>query len=557
MKRLLALFLALCLMLSACMPVSNQDTTAPDTVPDTTVPDTTAPEPTEPPFDISKMEPVHERLNYTMTQADIDAFYDLLETAEPMAIAGEDLEEIDRITDELDDKFEFLSDQLQILYVIYCTDQSHEGVKELYLSTTDTLTEAQDAYMQSVRRIYQSDTPAKDMLFEDWTEEDIAHLLAYTEEVSQLQKRNSEIIVEYRDLPEGTKNRDMIPLYSELVRNNNRIAEIYGYANYYEYAYKNVYERDYDGESVKKMRSYIAKYLAPVCDDALTAFQETFYSMGGVDQGIVSGLLYYNYETRPKNYVDLYLKSLPESISADMQSMFTENRVFFAKSDNAYSGAFTTEFFDEPFCYFSKDYNSMGTIIHELGHFYAAKHMELNDIPMDLAETHSQGNEWLFMTFLEDQLKEEHYQSMLEYKLYEAIAMILVCAMVDEFEEKVYTHPNAGHLTAAEYDQLMVEVAQAYGGINYISTNVADMQSYWRIVAMESPVYYISYAVSSVAALNLFTMSQKNMDKALNVYRQLCEEADEDKGFLWNIKNAGLAGPFADSVYKDLNKLFQ
>lgn len=557
MKRLLALFLVLCLMLSACMPVSNADTTVPDTAGDTTVPDITdPPETTEPPFDIHTMKPIHDRLVYTMTQADIDAFYDLLETAEPIAIAGEDLDEVDRITDELDDKFEFLSDQLQILYVIYCSNQSHEEIKQLYLDTTDILTEAQDAYMKSVRRIYLSDTPAKDMLFEDWTDADIARLLSYTEEVSQLEKRNAQIVVEYRDLPEKSMEKEMIPMYSELVRNNNRIAQIYGYDNYYQYAYENVYQRDYDPKMVQKMRTYVAKHLAPVCDDALEQFNETFYSLKSAQQQSIINLLYEDYDTLNKDFVGLYLQELPEDLRNGMNAMFEDDWAYFAGAQNAYEGAFTTQFYDEPFCYFGPGYASASTLVHELGHFCAAKNVDLNAIPMDLAETHSQGNEWLFMTYLQGQYRPESYAALENYRLYENISMIVICCMVDEFEEKVYSHPNAGNLTAEEYDQLMEEVAEQYGGIKYIDDNVSDIQYYWKVVAMESPVYYISYAVSAVAALNIYTLSQENEAQAREVYRQLTVEANEDEGFLWHISKAGLAGPFDETIYKWLNSRY-
>ncbi len=561
MKRLLALILALCLLLSACQFQAEPTDAPTDTTPVTEAP-TDPTEPSEPPTeeptepeDTIPAEPPHPLLVFEMTQADVDEFYRLLQECEPLAIAGEDMELIDQKTDELDDHFEYMADQLQIAYVLYCIDQENTAISDRYLTTTDTLTTAQNDYLESVRRIYLSDTPAKDMLFEDWTEKDIEMLLAHSEEATELEKRNAEILVEYRALPESTMNQDMIPLYSEMVRNNNRIAQIYGYANYYEYAYDLVYQRDYDAEAVASMRQYLATYLAPLCDDLVNRFNKNYSILQYQDQSTISRLLFSDYTILGEDYLNNYLDTLDKEAREQMNEIFTEERSYFTGAVESYTGAFTTSFNDAAFCYFGPGYANLNTVVHELGHYYAAQYSDLSDIPMDLAEVHSQGNEWLLMSYLRQELDSTTYVPLEAYKLYETLATILVSTMVDEFEEKVYTHPNAGNLTAEEYEQLMVDVAEKYGGLDYIGSYLTDMQSYWRIVCMESPVYYISYAVSAVAALNIHTMACDDVEDAKDTYKMLCEEADNEKGFLWNLEQAGLTSPFDEQAYKDLADL--
>lgn len=569
MKKLLALFLVLCMLLSACQfpPVSQDPTGDPSlsgqdtTEPETTVPETTEPEPTVPEYtmpestDPANADMIHYRLNYKLTQDDVDEFYRLLDEGERVSIAGEDIELADELTTQASDQLEYIADQMQIAYVLYCIDQTDEALSEQYLSATDIVSELQTDYMESIRRIYLSNSPANEVLFKDWTEKDFQLLLAYDEEATRLEKRNAEIVVEYRALDPETMEADMIPLYNELVRNYNRIAQIYDYNNYYEYAYDLVYERDYLPADLAPMRASLKTYLAPIVGDLMNDFNTGYQKLPSNKREFMVNMLYESYTTFPRNLVDLYIKDLPEEMREPMGLMFKGDNAYFAKSSKAYAGAFTTEFEGEPFCYFGPGYSSMSTLVHELGHYYAAQGLTLNDIPMDLAETHSQSNEWLFMTFLEGEVDAKIMEALKQYKLYEAVTMILVCAMVDEFEEKVYTHPNAGNLTAQEYDDLMKEVAEGYGGLDYINSNMADIQYYWKVVAMESPVYYISYAVSSVASLNVYTLSQKDEAAAREALRFLAADADTDQGFLWNIKEAGLTGPFDEQVYKDLNEM--
>ena len=83
------------------------------------------------------------------------------------------------------------------------------------------------------------------------------------------------------------------------------------------------------------------------------------------------------------------------------------------------------------------------------------------------------------------------------------------------------------------------------------------MQNYWKMVVVEQPVYYISYAVSSIAALNIFTMSLEDEDAAWDAYIKLAEQMDIDQGFLWNIEQAGLAGPFDEEVYQELVERYE
>jgi oligoendopeptidase F len=148
----------------------------------------------------------------------------------------------------------------------------------------------------------------------------------------------------------------------------------------------------------------------------------------------------------------------------------------------------------------------------------------------------------------------KHYTAMASYQMYNSLAMILICLMVDEFEQIVYS-TDISKFDAADFDAIMNQVCSAYFDVEFIRNNVTDVTAYWRAVVVEQPVYYISYAVSSIAALDLYGIAREDFAAAAEIYRKLCEEPMEDGGFLESISNVGLSGPFDEDFYIMLKEL--
>lgn len=554
MKKWIAMLLALCLsfsLLAGCQPQVPETQPTPQET-QTSTETTEATEATKPSEDLPSAE---ELLKYTLTQEELSKYYADLESCKTMALEGTDREGLEELSDSLDAQYEYIQKQQTIAFVNYSRDQTDEEATQLHLDATDKLTKAYDAMMLMLREVNASESPIKDVLFEDWTEEDLKMLSAYTSEIAQLEKENEELVVEYQALSQEELAEGIIPLYQKLIANNNRIGRIYGYDNYYTYGYDVVYARDYTTDTVQKARDYAIKYLVPTVPAILQQFALGFQRLTQAEQQVVIAFMEESYQDTDKDYVNLYIDSLPQDLQAVMNHLWQYDRAIFADSTGAKEGAFTVNIGDDAICFFGPGYDSTLTLVHEMGHYASTLNLDLDECPMDLAELHSQGNEWLFMNELQDALDPKVYAVIRDYKMYMDMCTILVSFMVDDFEERIYTTDVSGY-TKEDFDAVAEEVCQAYGGADFVNNYLTDFQSYWRLVVMESPVYYVSYAMSDVAALNLYTIASQDTEKAYEIYGHLLKDVDLDLGFQENLKKVGLSGPFDSQVYEAIAKMY-
>lgn len=531
---------------SATAPSSSVQSTTQPTTPPTTLP----PEPTVPPTTLPvEPEPNYE-LVYDLTQEHVDEFYRLLDECEALSLVGEDLDAIDASMTALDDSYAYLNEQCSIAMIFHYAATANKELEQQYLDCVEICTDANDAYLQMARRLYLSDTPAKDTLFEGWTQEDFDSLMAYDEQIAKLHQRNAEIEVEYRAATDDAKK---IKLYIEFIKNKNKIAKFYGYDDYYTYAYERVYDRDYGIEQLEQMRQYAKTELRNLYNIAYSNFYNSFNSkLTAKQQNEVRDFMYSDYNRLSKNYINVYLNVVPETLYDAIDDMMDHDSMFVSNND-AMAGAFTTTIGDRSYCYFGPGYANSFTVIHEAGHYYASLYSDLGSIPLDLAEVHSQANEWLFLCAMKKNINADVRNALVDYKIYNDVAMALICLMVDEFEQRVYT-TNLKGFTAEDFDAIMADIAKEYFVNGDVNEQLADMNYYWRQVVVDQPVYYISYAVSSFASISLYTVANKNFDEGMAIYQKLCEEPVLDAGFLGNLQAVGLNSPFDEAFYVALKE---
>ncbi len=207
-----------------------------------------------------------------------------------------------------------------------------------------------------------------------------------------------------------------------------------------------------------------------------------------------------------------------------------------------YTGGFTTYLYEyeAPFLYYPTEGGITGVdgISHELGHYY--HYYEYGSTgDLDSAEVHSQGLE-LLCTLYYDELHGERADAA-ELIVLSNVAMAVIdgCIM-DEFQYEAFTNPPAD---AAGLQALYASILDEYG-LGVLADNSA-WAYYWTIVphSFSQPMYYLSYAVSALPALELWAMAQDDPDGAKASYYDFTALSSEN-GFAAALRAAGLSDPY-------------
>lgn len=496
-----------------------------------------------------------EKYPYVLIEQDYIDYQTQLALCEELVLEGTDTEAIEQAWEELFEMYYYIATQSQISYIQYCTDTKDAIFKEQYLYATEVSTDAYTEYITVCQNIYNSESSYKDEFFSAWSQEEIDSMLATSPEIAECNKINDEILVAYRDLPTFTFKDESSKLFMQMVENNNRIAELNGYDNYIDYAYKEIYLRDYEPEKIAEMRELVKQYLIPMFTQTYNDLWEIYNSIGlsRPQQTAVDKILEGTYKDLDMASLEAFMDSLAPSSASGMKHMLENGNMIFINDKNAQGGAFTGYLYEHgtPICYFGPGYQSVFTIAHELGHYYAFVDNGESSLQMDFAELQSQGNEFMYLAFMGNQNDNRVWRTVIGNQMYSTLISIIICCMVDEFEQYVYTHADEITDPTTQLDEIMNNISKTYG--NGMFNNFVDINNYWRMVVIESPVYYISYAVSGIMALDLYSIAKTNYEAAVEQYRALVEEVTEDDTLQSFLEIAGLGSPFDEETYQRIS----
>lgn len=439
--------------------------------------------------------------------------------------------------------------QYSIAMTLYYCDHTNNTLEKTY-------NDMMDYYTELVANFYSLSQPWYDSMFREFffygaTEEEINAFLfdsnAYAnEEYTALKNRNDAIELEFNAISNPSISTAVPTLYYEFVQNNNRIAEILGYDNYLEYAYENVYDRDYTYQDVAEFVDYVKQYIAPTYN---SLYDDWGTLTGGnltqseIDEyySIVSESFFHN-PTGNKlfnDYIDemnMAFTSNPDkqySFSDKLNELMGDGNMF----RGSYAGAYVTYVrgIDIPIAYFGSGYDNAKTVAHEFGHYMnEIYNADLGSQSYDLLETHSQGQEMLFVTYAKQFLSETGTDLVETYLLLSTIQTVMLAVQVDCFEQAVYLDYYDGPgseeimadntITADEYDDLYAGLSE-YLGIE----EAYRADDYWRNVVIGSPCYYISYSISAINALQLYVKANdEGLEAAKESYLKLFTYSDVD-----------------------------
>lgn len=486
----------------------------------------------------------------TYTDEDQAELMNALALLEKLAINGNDENAVTAAMDYVDLLYDNCLGQQGIANILYFSSMSEKD-KAVYTEMNDRQADAYAAILEAFKKIYSSDSPHKETVFADLTEEELDALMAadnvavveYSRRISDIQEEFYALDSEEHDWSDNVKAH-----YVSLVENGNALAREYGYSNYYDYMSEMGYFRDYSMDK-ESFRGYVSDYIIPLYNSVTERYRglieeaepDSLYAYSVLALGSGSDIT--------NGYMQGFTDTFDGSIKEKMSRMLDGRHILWG-GESSYQAACTVElpYYDEAVCYFGPGYySSLSTVAHEAGHFVSLYWYDSEDVSLDFLEVHSQATQMLLLDYLKGELDSMAYELYLYETLGNVLYSVIVSTIVDDFEECVYRSEKV--IEAKDIDGLIKQVCQKYGDGIYESL---DMDYYIKMVVIQAPAYYVSYATSGMCALGLYNiMSTEGAGKAYEVYRKL-QEGPTEVTFIENIEYAGLPDPFEEEAFKRL-----
>ena len=502
---------------------------------------------------------------------DTTDFYKDCDTLEKLAAKG-DADKAIKKYDELYADIEELDTLYAVIYVLYSTDVTNDYYSKEQLYSAEEYQKCGDRLCEVCKGITEGPCAEAfrkhvgDAAFEEFVDYDVL-----TKRQKELIKEENELVDEYYDVIDASEKItysyndedwtfDMItgkegqelsvsdyddyvdvydgllekinakagPIYLKLVDIRTEFAKEAGYDNYADYADAEEYNRDYteaDAEQLHKDVKKIAK-----------AYFDNYYSSGELNSYIP--------EMTEKKLLDNLLKysELVDDMAGDsVQQMVSEKLITMGDGAGRQEGAFTTYIRKAgcPFISMSlSGEQDFVTLSHEFGHFVEYNNERQQNIltdkdNIDLAEIASNGLQGLMTCFYDDIFKGKA-DAAKKQTIGSLLENVIDGCVEDEFQRAVYQNPD---MDLEELNQLYAKTYAQY------NTWAADDPGYaWVFIShnFESPMYYISYSVSALAALQIWNQSNKNFDKAVKTWEKFIAHGTYNQTYLDIVGKCGL-----------------
>ncbi|RIA75920.1 peptidase M3-like protein [Anaeroplasma bactoclasticum] len=408
----------------------------------------------------------------------------------------------------------------------------------------------------------------RDSFFSGYTKEEIEELInsVKPDKYYEIEEEQEALIKEYNDLAKDEIQLKTSDIYLSLVKNYKEEATLLGYDNYMDYAYKNIYEREYTPSEVLDFTTYVKNHIVPMMLEIAPKVKEAASGLNESEKQKYNTFKTANFNTM-KDTFNLYATFIGDSFKTNANYVFNNGYIRYGSENANIDGAFTAYLYmsslDQPIIYFGPSYTDIMTFVHEFGHYNNFKVNKATNLSYDLAETHSQGNELLFLAWL-DKNDESYSDNLMRAihlsEVYEALTTIVLATMVNDFEYRVYTSSN--DLTIADFDTYYKEAGDALGGYDTImeclyQENNGKQIDYWKLVTIQNPAYYISYAMSKIPSLEIYSIAKEDLAKARNSYKKTytLDKNLDLTDFLGVLDSAGLYSPFKEEAFTLIEKL--
>ncbi|MGN1003134.1 MAG: S-layer homology domain-containing protein [Oscillospiraceae bacterium] len=336
-------------------------------------------------------------------------------------------------------------------------------------------------------------------------------------------------------------------IYMDLVALRNETAAAYGYTSYSDYAYENIYLRDYSTEEIRAFHQAVKEDIVPIYQ----AMETLFYAGLGHDAFWTSYDSEMIFDTMEPCLAQMS-DELLEAFTYMRDHGFYDIDYSAVKSDQGYTIQFPG--YNAPFFY-NYPYGNVQdllTAVHEFGHYNNYYWEE----PMwytaskgnDIAEVHSQGLELLF-THYYPALFDDGADEIETYVIYSMLSSIVQGALYDELQQYVYATEN---VTLQQINEEYCRLCKEYGLIDPDDTRT-EMYGWVEVHHnFDSPCYYISYAVSAAGALSFWLEAQEDFYTAVDDYLAFVS-LNADFSFQESFQVLGMENPLSPSYLAELS----
>ena len=469
--------------------------------------------------------------------------------------SGSDFDKIKECYDELISEFDLLYDQELLAYMVYCTDAAnsdyYDDYNELYLMLVEY---ADEAYM-AMKEVLAG--PCADEFTEYIGTDAAAELEEYeelTDQELEWAEEENDLIAEYNAAYEefdasGSSdyedlNEAVGDIYLELVALRTEMAQFYGYDDYAQYADAEIYGRDFSTQE------------AEIFHEAVKEVSEEFYNILYGSYAYF-GFYYSSVSFESDTIINTaytYGSGISSYITDTLDVMLEYSLLDVAEDDARINGSFSTSYSSgAPTMFVNMDgWSDFQTFTHELGHcvntYLTADRGNVllsEGGCYDILEIHSNGLEALYTNYYDD-IFGSYSNYAYSFTLMELMVNVVDGALYDEFQREVYENPD---MTLDEINDLFESLSEEYGN-PYASSGKYS----WVAVShnFESPMYYISYGVSALAALQIWALSVEDYDEAVSVWEEIVSTDTAGLGYFELLESSGLESFVDDDVAQEV-----
>ena len=519
LSRLLSLLLAACLLAGCGAKAQTEEAQLPTPSPAAQAELSAVPVMAEEPEKKEECsDGVHADVDYGDLHWEMTDLTAYREIADKLS-AAESGEEAQELYGRLLEEYTRLRTNSELAWIdMYASGGEDSSVSEACQQLDEMVTEAGDLlYTAASAALKGPAGEALSVYVGEHMAEELADYEPMTDREAELWARETALELRYNELESRTDlgyselNRQLGEIFLELIRVRNELAEIYEYDSYAEFAYEYVYGRDYTPEDA-----------AALCQ-AVKPYARRFYANCSY-----CGALYEDYGRFSAGQIMDLLAEYAPRVSPEAararQYMADHGMYLLEKYDTVTAVGFTTvlRMYNAPFLYnalYGTAYDVFGTF-HEFGHYYDAfVNQEPKDVSIhgsyDVFEIHSTSMEALLYGWCGEIFGDAADYARI-YCLYGLVQNVIAGCLYDEFLQYCYAHPD---MTVEEVNAAYREIASSYGESFYRTVD----SYYWMYVNhnFTSPFYYISYAASALASLQVWSLAEQDRSAALELYNDI------------------------------------